>query len=194
MQKVKVKGKVTEVKTLLSPFPDCNSSLNSYMMMKWCKKLDVAKEGCPIVFQCHPSNFKVTQLKNLFFTQTGHFRTVTSVWIHHWLQNDGQSLKRCPILLQDHPSNFKFTRDKKIADFDPNWAFPDCNSSFNTPMVLKWCTKLHPSHFEVKRAENRRFESSYRSYQIPQICLVQIIPGDTKLMAAILCVNGDAWC
>ena len=25
-----------------SPFPDCNSSLNSHMMMKWCTELDVA--------------------------------------------------------------------------------------------------------------------------------------------------------
>ena len=24
----------------------------------------------------------------------------------------------------------------------PNWAFLDCNSSFNSPMALKWCTKL----------------------------------------------------
>ena len=31
---------------------------------------------------------------------------------------------------------------KKIADFDPNWAFPDCNSSLNSPMGKKWCTKF----------------------------------------------------
>ena len=30
----------------------------------------------------------------------------------------------------------------KNIEFDPNWAFPDCNSIFNTPMVTKWCTKL----------------------------------------------------
>ena len=73
------KVKVTEVKTHLILFLDCNSSLNSHLIMKWCKKLDVAKERCPIVFQGHPSNFKVTQLKNRFFTRTGRFRTVTSV-------------------------------------------------------------------------------------------------------------------
>ena len=27
---------------------------------------------------------------------------------------------------------------QKIADFDPNWAFPDCNFSFNSPTDLKW--------------------------------------------------------
>ena len=31
---------------------------------------------------------------------------------------------------------------KKIVEFDPNWAFPDCTSSLNTPMAMKCCTKL----------------------------------------------------
>ena len=31
---------------------------------------------------------------------------------------------------------------KKIVDFDPDWAFPDCNSSLNSPMATKWCIKL----------------------------------------------------
>ena len=43
-------------------FPDCNSSLNSQMATKWCTKLEVALKRCPIVFQGHPSNFKVTRL------------------------------------------------------------------------------------------------------------------------------------
>ena len=50
-------------------FPDCNSSLNSPMAMKCCTKLETAKEGCPFVFQGHPSNFKV-------LPQIGHFRTI----------------------------------------------------------------------------------------------------------------------
>ena len=29
-----------------------------------------------------------------------------------------------------------------IVDFDPNWAFPDCNSSLNSPLAMKWCTKV----------------------------------------------------
>ena len=28
------------------------------------------------------------------------------------------------------------------VQFDPNWAFPDCNSSFNSPMATKWYIKL----------------------------------------------------
>ena len=29
-------------------------------------------------------------------------------------------------------------RGQKITNFDLNWAFPDCNSSLNSPMALKW--------------------------------------------------------
>ena len=52
----------------------------------------------------------------------------------------------------------------KIVEFDPNWAFLDCNSSLNSPMAMKCCTKLetakercpfvfqgHPSNFKVTR-------------------------------------------
>ena len=58
-------------------FPDCNSSLNSPMAMKCCTKLETAKKRCPIVFQGHPSNFKVTRYKTSpILTQIGRFRTL----------------------------------------------------------------------------------------------------------------------
>ena len=58
-------------------FPDCNSSSNSPMAMKCYTKLETAKERCPIVFQGHPSNFKVTRYKTTpILTQIGHFRTI----------------------------------------------------------------------------------------------------------------------
>ena len=58
-------------------FPDCNSSLKSPMAMKCCTKLETAKERCPIVFQGHPSNFKVTRDKTSpILTQIGRFRTI----------------------------------------------------------------------------------------------------------------------
>ena len=76
------------------PFPDSNSSLNTPMATKWCTKLEVALKRCPIVFQGHLSNFKVTRLKKLSnLTQIGRFRTVTPVWIHQWLRNYAKSLK-----------------------------------------------------------------------------------------------------
>ena len=114
-------------------FPDCNSSLNSPMAMKCCIKLETAKERCPIVFQGHQSNFKVTWYKTSpIFTQIGRFRTI------------GQSQLSNPSDLSCWRSSIKFQGHTalKILEFDPNWAFPDCNSIFNTPMVTIWCTKL----------------------------------------------------
>ena len=58
-------------------FPDCNSSLNAPMAMKCCTKLETAKKRCPIVFQGHPSDFKVTGDKTSpILTQIRHFRTI----------------------------------------------------------------------------------------------------------------------
>ena len=48
-------------------FPDCNSSLNSLMAMKWCTKLDIVEKRCPIVFLGHPSNFKITWAEKSMF-------------------------------------------------------------------------------------------------------------------------------
>ena len=120
--------------------------------------------------------FKVTRLKkSSILTQNGRFWTVTPVWIHQWLRNDAHmievELKRCPIIFQCNQSNVKVTRLKKIVDFDPNWAFPSCSSSLNSPMATKWCTKLevaektcpivfqdHASNCNVTRLkQNRRF-------------------------------------
>ena len=47
------------------------------MAMKCCTKLETVKERCPIVFQGHPSNFKVTRYKTSpILTQIGRFRTI----------------------------------------------------------------------------------------------------------------------
>ena len=114
-------------------FPDCNSSLNSPMAMKCYTKLETAKERCPIVFQGHPSNFKVTQDKTSpILTQIGRFRTIG------WSQLSNPSDLPCwrsSVKFQGH------TALKSVA-FDPDWAFPDSNSIFNSPLGTKWCTKL----------------------------------------------------
>ena len=48
--------------------PSCNSSLNWLMPTKWGTSLKVAQKGCLIVFQGHPSNFKVKwDIKMPFF-------------------------------------------------------------------------------------------------------------------------------
>ena len=40
---------------------------------------------------------------------------------------------------------FQGHRATKIIDFDPNWAFADCNSGLNSVLAIKWCTKLGPT-------------------------------------------------
>ena len=109
-------------------FPDCNSSLNSPMAMKCCTKLETAKERNPIVFQGHPSNFKVTWDKtSLILTQIVRFRTI------------GRSQLSNPSDLTCSSSSVKFQGHTalKIVKFDSDWAFPDCISCLNSPMAAK---------------------------------------------------------
>ena len=71
------KVKVTGVIIQLSRFRIVNSNLSSPMATKWCTKLEVAKKRCPIVFQGHPSNFKVTwDKKSQILTRIECFQTV----------------------------------------------------------------------------------------------------------------------
>ena len=95
-------------------FPDCNSSLNSPMSMKCCTKLETAKERCPIVFQGHPSNFKVTWYKtSLILTQVGRFGTIG------WLQLSNPSDLPCfvKINIRD-PINQSFKAEQVVYTRD----------------------------------------------------------------------------
>ena len=128
------------------PFPDGNSSLKSHMRIKWGTQLDVTKEMCPVVFQGYLSNFKVIRLmKSSTLTRIRRFQTLTEVWIHQRLRNDTQSLKkhrRGVLLFYKIIRQISRSHGTKITDFDLNWEFQDCNSSFNAPIALKWRTKL----------------------------------------------------
>ena len=74
------------------------------------------------------------------------------------------SIEEVPYCFSWSSIKFQGHMALKIVEFDPNWAFPDCNSSFNSPMAMKCCTKLetakercpfvfqgHPSNFKVTR-------------------------------------------
>ena len=134
VQKVKVRGQRSRSQRSQHNliFPDRNSSFNSQMMTEWCRKLEVAWERCPVVFQGHPSNCKVTRLI------------------------------------------------KEILDFDPNYAFPDCNSCLNSPMAMKLCKKLKVAKkrypivlgviCQISRShglKNRQFESNFSKITRP---------------------------
>ena len=52
------------------------------------------------------------------------------------------SIEEVPYCFARSSVQFQGRTALKIVEFDPDWAFPDCNSSWNSPMATKWCTKL----------------------------------------------------
>ena len=111
-------------------FLDSNSSLNSLMVMKCCTKLETAKERCPIVFQSHPSNFKVTRDKtSSLLTRIGRFRTI------------GRSQLSNPSDLPCLGSSNKYQGHTgwKIDDINPVWVRLLGRSQLSNPSDLPCC-------------------------------------------------------
>ena len=52
------------------------------------------------------------------------------------------SIGEVPYCFSKSSVKFQGHTGQEIADLYSNWVFPDCNSSLNSPMDLKWCTKL----------------------------------------------------
>ena len=80
---------------------------------------------------------KVTEVN----TQLSRFRTVTPVWIHIWWWNDAQSLmlfRRGALLFFKVIHQISRSEGSKNRRIWPKLAFPDCNSSLNSPMATKW--------------------------------------------------------
>ena len=101
-------------------FPDCNSSLESPMATKWCTKLEVALKRCPIVFQGHLSNFKVTWDKiSPILTQIGRFRTIS--------RSQLSNPQIC--LVGGHPIKFQGHTGLK------NWRFESSLSKITRPVA-----------------------------------------------------------
>ena len=113
------------------------------MATKWCTKLEVALKRCLIVFQGHPSNFKVTRLKKWSnLTQIGRFRTVTPVWIHWCKWNDTQSLmlyRRDVLLFFGVIHQISRSHGWKINDLNPIWARLLGRSQLSNPSDLPCC-------------------------------------------------------
>ena len=121
-------------------FPDCNSSLNKPMAMKCCTKLETAKERCPIVFQGHPSNFKVTRYKTSpILTRIGRFRTI------------GQSQLSNPSDLPCLGSSIKFQGHTgwKIDKFNPIWVSLLGRSQLSNPSDLPCLTEFQTDWHQI---------------------------------------------
>ena len=141
----------------------------------------IANDGSYVYVEGHgqKSKVKVTEVK----TQFSVFWYVTQIWIHIWRWNDAQCLiwlrraelpncfSRSSVKFQDYTTN-------KIIDFDPNQAFPDCNPSLTSPMVMVWHIKLevaykrcpivfqsHLSHFKFTRDTKSSILAKIRRYR-----------------------------
>ena len=112
------------------------SSWNFQELLPWIEVSDVLAKG-----QGQVSKVKVTEVN----TQLSRFRILTPVWIHIWQWNHAHSWKqhrRGALFFARSSVKFQGHTGHKMADFDPNLGFPDCNSSLKRPMVMKWCTDL----------------------------------------------------
>ena len=91
------------------------------------------------------------------------------------------SIENVPYYFSRSSVKFQGHAGQKIADFNPNWAFPNCSSSFNLPMVTIWCTKLevgyekflpivfqgHSSNFKVTRDKKSSILTQIGRFRTP---------------------------
>ena len=118
----------------VTPFSPC---CHHHIIMKFSGVITMVRSDIHTKGQGQRSKVRVTEVN----TQLSCFRTLTPVWIHIWQWHHAHSWKQ-------HRRGALFFRQisrshgSKIVEFDPDWAFPDCNSSLNTRMATKWCTKL----------------------------------------------------
>ena len=74
------------------------------------------------------------------------------------------NIEEVPYCFSMSSDKFRGHTGQKITNFDPNWSCPDCSYSLNSPMALRWCSKLnvakkmcpivfqgYPSNFKVTR-------------------------------------------
>ena len=124
----------------------CDQAANDWFSPSVC--LSVCLSVCDTFLTMFLSSYhheifkvKVTEVT----TQLNRFRTVTPVWIHIWWRNYTYSLmllRRGALLFFKVIRQISRSHGSKIVEFDPDWAFPDCNSSLNSPMATKCCTQL----------------------------------------------------
>ena len=61
---------------------------------------------------------------------------------YEMLHKAWSSIEEVPYCFWRSSVKFQGHAALKLVEFDPDWAFPDCNSSLNSPMGPTCCTKL----------------------------------------------------
>ena len=141
----------------VTPFSPCS---HHRIIMKFSGVLTMVRSDVHAKDQGQRSKAKVTEVN----TQLSYFRTLIPVWIHIWQWNHAHSWKqhrRGALLFFEVIRQISRSHGSKNRRIWPRLAFPDCNSSLNTQMATKWCTKLEvakkrcPMVFKVIRQISR---------------------------------------
>ena len=124
------------VRLSVTPFWLCS---HHHIIMKFSGVITNDRSDVHAKGQGRRSKVKVTEVN----TQLSRFRSELQFEFTY----DDEMMHRCclkevPYCFSRSSVKFQGHTAKKFVDFDPNWAFPDCNSSLNPPMATKWCTKL----------------------------------------------------
>ena len=138
------KVKVTEFTTQLSRFQTVNPVWIQIWWWNDIYSLMLLRIGALLFFKVIGQSSRSHGAKNrrilprlavsgLHFEFTNRYEMMHKAW---------SSIKEMPYCFWGSSVNFLGHTAKKIVDFDPNWAFQDCNLSLNSPMGMKWCTKL----------------------------------------------------
>ena len=141
------KVKVTEVMTLLSRFGTVTPVWIHIWWWNDAQSLMLLRRGALLFFKVDRQISRSHGYKNVDFDPNWAFPD------SNYSLNLPMAMKQCtkfetaskdvPYRFSRSSVKFQSHTEQKIADFDPNWAFPDCNSSLNSPMTSKWCTKLN---------------------------------------------------
>ena len=116
---------------------DCNSNLNSPMGTKWCTKLEVAQKRCHIVFSCDQAALRTLLSVRLSVCPSVRHTFLTmfpSSYNHEIFRSYYHGQKWCPC------KRSRSKRSKQILTQIER--FRTLNSSLNSLMAMKWCTKL----------------------------------------------------
>ena len=113
------------------------------MALKWCTKLNVVKMSCPIVFQDHPPNFKVTRDKN---RQLWHKFNVSRLQIQfeftdgfEMIHNAWRSIEEVPYCFSRSSIKLQGHKGWQIDDLNPIWVSLLGRSQLSNPSDLPCC-------------------------------------------------------
>ena len=90
------------------------------------------------------------------------------------MMNKGwSSIEEVPYCFSRSWIKFQGRTSLKIVEFDPNWAFPDCNYNLSSPMATKWRIKLkyHRRGALLFSAATKQLYDWFRPSVCPSVCL-----------------------